>query len=488
MKTEGYSHQKEGLRRLLASPTEFALASDQGTGKTWMLLAEFEARDDLSGALVVAPKGVHANWVRQEVPKHFELPITLYEWDGSASAKESRRRNRFIDSLDRSSGKALAAINYESLITPRGLEFARRFLASCRASIILDESHRIANPGSRISECLGRLRQLAASRRIASGTMFTNSPASLFSQYSFLRPGCLGTDSYRSFVAEYTQLLPPDHPIVVSIMNKTRARFPPQIAAKDESGRPIFRNFDRLARLAAPLTYRVNKDDVLDLPPKVRQVYSYKLSPRHMRAYELAAKDLQLDFGDGRAVTSFEESSRAMKLRQVLSGFALIDGEARQFDAPSDKIRLFESIIESDPFTPTIIWVAFREEVSLLDALLRKACPTAGVVSYYGDTSDEDRAEAIRKFQTGSARFFIAHPAAAGTGLTLTAARRNIYFSNTYSRVLRAQSEDRSHRIGTNGSVLFIDLVAERTIEAKILDALVHKNDAAAEFDSLLIK
>ena len=105
------------------------------------------------------------------------------------------------------------------------------------------------------------------------------------------------------------------------------------------------------------------------------------------------------------------------------------------------------------------------------------------VVTYYGDTSTEDRQKAIEEFQDkdGDVRFFVGNPKTGGYGITLTAANTVVYYSNNYDLEKRLQSEDRAHRIGQTGSVTYVDLIAEETIDEKIVKALRKKIDIANE-------
>jgi SNF2 family DNA or RNA helicase len=103
------------------------------------------------------------------------------------------------------------------------------------------------------------------------------------------------------------------------------------------------------------------------------------------------------------------------------------------------------------------------------------------VVSYFGDTEQEDRRAAVSSFQDDpKVRFFVGNPQTGGFGITLTAASTVIYFSTDYSLERRLQSEDRCHRIGQTKSVTYVDIRVPGTIDDKILKALKEKKDLAA--------
>ena len=127
-----------------------------------------------------------------------------------------------------------------------------------------------------------------------------------------------------------------------------------------------------------------------------------------------------------------------------------------------------------------IIWSRFRYDIIHIQAELAKVYGGQSVVSYYGDTSEQDRQFAIERFQDGNARFFVANPATAGYGLTLTEANTVIYYANDFNLETRIQSEDRCHRIGQKNPVTYIDLIADGTIDEKIVKALRDKINIGA--------
>ena len=101
-------------------------------------------------------------------------------------------------------------------------------------------------------------------------------------------------------------------------------------------------------------------------------------------------------------------------------------------------------------------------------------------VSYFGDTTDEERSDAIERFQNGDARFFVGNPQTGGYGITLTAATTVVYFANSFDLAVRMQSEDRAHRIGQTDHVTYIDFISEKTIDEQIVKALRNKMDIAS--------
>ena len=479
MKTEPFEHQKEATQRLSDNPTRYALGMDQGTGKTWCLMADAEKQfkeGRISGLLVIAPKGVHVNWVRREIPFHMEVPTRAGFWLSGAGVKHKRQIEAVVFAKDRPQELAVLAVNVDAVNTKAGRELCERFLRQYRCMMVVDESQRIKSPTAKRTKAMIALGELAVSRRIASGTLVANSPLDLFSQYEFLESGLLGTTSFRAFTAEYAELLPPGNPLVETIRQRSRMRGTPQVIARNEHGAPRFKNLEKLHNILLPFTFRVLKDECLDLPDKIYTTHSFELSPAQRRTYNHIKEEMRFEREDGE-IDTFTALTLINKLRQVTSGFIMVDGIAAALTESGPRLSALKDILQ-DLDGQMIVWASFREEIKQLEELFSSMDIPA--VTYFGDTSDKDRESAIDDFQAGDARVFIGNPAAAGTGLTLTAAKTVIYYSNSYSLEQRLQSEDRAHRIGVKHPVLYIDLVGRETIDEPIARALQTKRATAS--------
>lgn len=138
----------------------------------------------------------------------------------------------------------------------------------------------------------------------------------------------MGTTSYRSFVAEYAELLPPNNNLVKHIRGNN-ANAQPQIVARDAMGRPKWRNLDKLQRLIEPHSYRVLKKDCLDLPEKLYTTRYFQLTPALRGIYDELDANLRIELdGETNTVTAL---GALVKLQQVTSGFVMMAGE----DAPA---------------------------------------------------------------------------------------------------------------------------------------------------------
>lgn len=480
MKTEPMAHQVEGIRRLAENPKYFALAADQGTGKTWMLLADIEHQFNaglIDAALVIAPKGVHINWIRREIPAHLSVPYRADHWVSGAGLRRQRQRDKLLKP-GQEGELTVFAINIDALNTKDGRAWCERFLHQHRTMSIVDESSRIKSGTARRTKVAIELGKMSTSRRIASGTMIAQSPLDAFYQFEFLAPrrGLLGTTSYRAFVAEFADVLPPHHPLVQHALERSRGRGNPQLIRRDEeTGQPVYRNLEKLQNFMAPYTFRVLKEDCLDLPPKVYQTRYYELAPAQRRVYESVEKEMRYMKEDGELDT-YSALTKSTKLQQITSNFIMTEQGVEVIAKNNPRLDLLQDILE-DISGQCIIWAVYREEIAQIAILLESMGIT--FVEYHGGTPEAEREIAIDSFQSGGPRVFLANAQAAGIGLTLTNATTAIYYSCGYSLELRLQSEDRCHRIGTKGTVVYIDLAAVDTVDERIAAALQAKQNVA---------
>jgi SNF2 family DNA or RNA helicase len=130
-----------------------------------------------------------------------------------------------------------------------------------------------------------------------------------------------------------------------------------------------------------------------------------------------------------------------------------------------------------------IIWANYQHDIRAITAEIAKVYGTESVAHYYGETSAEDRPIIVDRFQDpeSTLRYFVGQPRTGGFGLTLTEANTVIYYSNGYDLETRLQSEDRAHRIGQTNKVTYIDLIAPKTIDDKILKSLRNKINLATQ-------
>jgi SNF2 family DNA or RNA helicase len=481
MKTQPMSQQRTALARL-EGKRNFALIMEMGTGKTWTALADAERcyiGNKIDAVLILAPKGVHSNWIRREIPEHLEVPALCYEWKGNPTSKKAKvDLDRLYTRYEDHAPLRIFAINIDAAITNAGFAAMEEFLKCFRVMMIVDESSRIKNPKSKRSQKILELGKLATARRIMTGAPITKSPIDLFNQFEFLKSGLLGTTSYRAFVAEHAVLLDPRSPKMLAIIRKVgpKAAYA-QVVDEDNDGNKMWRNLDKLSEKIAPHSFRIRKDQCLDLPPKLYKTVYFDLDPKQQAVYNDLKEDYHYLDVENMMDRSFQAIAARTKLKQVTSGFITIQGEPQLIDPKTNpRMEAFKEIIE-DVDGQFIVWAMYKEEIRQIVAALKEAGISA--VEFHGDVNAEDRIKAIDDFQAGRAQAFVGHAQAGGTGVTLTAANLAIYYSCSFDNDLRKQSEDRCHRIGTKNSVLYIDLVATDTIDEDVVKSLLMKNIVA---------
>lgn len=464
-KTRPYDHQRRYLRQS-GLRDAYALLSDMGTGKTKMLLDEvailhLDRRLDM--VVITSAKGNYATWV-EEIRKHLpdHIPRLVYLWDG----RNNSRVRALHQEMTESRVLRFLVINIEALSAgERGRSVVWAMLgSSTRRMMIVDESTLIK--GHETVRCLTTVKMGRACefRRIATGNPTPNSPLDLWGQFEFLRGssmGLLGCSSYYTFRARYAIMQD------VHIGNGRTRQVP-----------VAFRNLDQLSEVVGQHSFRVRKEECLDLPPKVYQMRLVELSPEQIRIYHDLARMGVAQLDSETVLTVTMVMAQLVKMHQVLCG-QVLDNEGIAHEIPNRRLEaLLDVVAESGK--QTIVWSSYRLGARAVSRELRKAFGPESVVEFHGGVSQDDRQLAIRKFQAGDAHFFVATPHTGGRGITLTAAKTVVYYSNSFNLEHRVQSEDRAHRIGQTGSVTYVDLCAG-LLDEKIIKALREKIDLSSQ-------
>jgi SNF2 family DNA or RNA helicase len=250
------------------------------------------------------------------------------------------------------------------------------------------------------------------------------------------------------------------------------------------SGRQIqlvngFKNLGELSDKLKPFSYRVLKEDCLDLPDKIYMKRNIKLSPDQFKLYEQMRKEA-LAVLNGKQTTTVNTLTQLMRLQQITCGHFTADDGSTQPIVNNRLSELMNVLDETEG--KAIIWAHYQFDITSIIREIVKVHGPGSVVDYYGLTPQDERQENIRKFQSDPrCRFIVGTPATGGYGITLTAANTVIYYSNGYDLEKRLQSEDRAHRIGQTKSVTYVDIMAEETVDEKIVKALRKKVNIASE-------
>ena len=437
---------------------EFAFLVDMGGGKTKITIDNVGYLFDegrIDRWLCIAPNGIYKNWIA-EIEKDLsdDIPYVMRVW---------KEKNTISSGPDFEKKLWILLMNIEALSTKKGLEYARQFVNE-NTLVSIDESTTIKNHKAKRSESAVELGRSAGYRRILSGYPTPQNQLDLFMQFNFLNPTIFGIRSYYAFRNEYA--------VVQDVrLGPGRPSFPKVVGPK---------NMDQLKEKIAPYSYRIRKDECLDLPPKVYQVRQVEMGDDQQKAYDQMKSNAVTMLESQELVTADLVLTQLVRLHQISCGFAVTeDGEVRRFKK-NPKIEELKNILEQTS-DKVIVWATYINNIEEIYDELRKGYDGERVFTYYGGTKQGDRERAIDEFQNGNAKVFIGNPSTAGFGLTLTASSSVVYVSNSYNLEHRLQSEDRAHRIGQNCSVLYTDLICQGTVDEKIVKALTTKKVIGAD-------
>lgn len=457
----------------------FAILFEQGAGKSKVgvdTAARLYAHGRIDTLVVIAPNGVHKKWIAEDFPFSWPEWCGSYKWaiweSGNKKSLEACK-----ELLQPGPYLRVLCMNVEALSHKVPFEFLKMFLQSTEALVVLDESSRIKNPDAKRTENLCKLRNLMKYRRIMTGTPVSNSPFDYYSQFNFLEPDIFGC-SYFAFKAQYAEMVEKDSRLMQAIMAKSGTRFAPQIVAKDPSGKPKYRNLDKLKEIIAPYSMRVTKEEAMPwLPPKVYTKRYFKLDPKQRKVYDDLRKKMKTEL-DNEKVTVLHKMTLLLRLQQVACGYLPTDdgNMVQLFDKPMDNPRIVEAMESlEDTNGPLIIWARFQEDIKQLKQTIGDRA-----VTLYGPDSPKQRDYNLAAFRSGEKDVLISNETVGGIGLNLTVSAKELFYNNTFSYEDRKQAEDRIHRGGQEkDSCLYEDLVAEDTVDEKTLSALLSKQNMA---------
>ena len=461
-KMKPYAHQLTALEKSW-NRDNFAYFMEMGTGKTKVLIDNLSMLYDkgrVDGALIIAPKGVVGTWYNQELPNHLpdHIENVTVLWQANINKKQQDK----LDQLFKTGHELhILVMNVEALSTDKGTLFAAKFLRSHKSMLAIDESTTIKNPKAKRTKNILGLGDICKYRRIMTGSPVTKNPLDLYSQCEFLNPSLLQFTSYYAFRNRYAEMKTIHvHGRSVDVVHK-------------------FQNLKELSETLKPFSYRVLKQDCLDLPEKVYIKREISLSPEQKKLYEQMKKQAFATL-NGKQVTSVTVLTQLMRLQQITCGHFTADDGSIQ---PIRNNRLAELLdVLEEIEGKVIIWGHYQEDVKNIVNILTDKYGPGSVVSYYGLTPQEERQKNIKKFQANNGvRFLVGTPQTGGYGITLTEANTVIYYSNGYDLEKRMQSEDRAHRIGQKKTVTYVDIIAQDTVDEKIVKSLRKKINIASE-------
>ena len=454
-KTEPFKHQRFALTQG-AKEKNFAYFMEMGTGKTKVAIdnACYLYQENLiQFVIVIAPNSVYQNW-QKEISVHSPETYNIWTWKVDPEKKLPLNDSKLTFIL----------MNVEALSHKSGHKFLEKILSliGLRSMMIVDESTTIKNRTARRTKAILKLSQFVKYKRILTGSPVTKSPLDLFTQCAFLDWRLLGYESFFTYRSRYAVM----HTME---MNGRQVMFP-----------KYYTNLDELEARLKMFSYRCRKKDCLDLPDKLYSQRYIDLTDEQKKVY-VDLKKRALAVVKDETISYANKLTEVLRLHQVVNGFVKTDeGNIKPFKT-NPKLKELMSILEETE-DKCIIWANYVFNINEIKKTIGETYGKDSVVSIYGEDSVEVRKDAVENFQHNDrCRFLVGNPTVGGYGLTLTAARYVIYFSNSYNLEVRQQSEDRAHRIGQGAKVTYIDLIANKSIDEMIIGSLEGKIEISAK-------
>jgi len=481
-RTQPMKHQIAAMEAAYRAPAHpcssdsFAYLMDMGTGKSKVILDEWGA-GELSGGpkdlLVLAPAGSYRNWFHDkselqlsEINLHLSDDlrdrVVVNHWKSGSGKAHRDSLAEFLRVRDRP--RALF-VNVEALSSVEACrELVTEYLSQDHSYFAVDESTVLRNPNSIRTEWISHLAEMADVRRIATGLLTPRSPLDAWAQFNFLDWRILGRQNFYAFRARH------------AVMKKVELRSGPR------AGRSVklvvgYRNVEEIQERIAPYSYRVMKEDCLDLKPKIYMTRDVEHTKEQARIYGDLREKAQAMITSGVYVTVDMMLQMLIRLHQVNLGF-VVDEDGNIHDIPERRTDEIVKIVD-EASKKIIIWTPFQHRIRMLDVKLRKEFGEKSVALFYGANRGTRHEDERRFLGDPDCKIIIASQPSGMRGNTWIPGTTVIYDSNTFDLEQRQQSEDRPHRRGQTESVTIFDLITDGTVDLRFVQAMRQKYDMA---------
>lgn len=435
------------------------------TGKSKMVIDNacyLEQQDKIDGVIVLAPNGVHLNWLLKELPAHhWTGDYEAFAWQFSSKTAKAD----FAEFLEQCalSSSCWLALNMESMTRAEIKTAIDKFRRLCpRHLFVVDESHHFRTPGAKRTARARAMARRATYRRILSGSSLDNSPLHAFSQYELLAKAALGYDRFEDFKIKF------------SVWVKQRMKNGRSFEKLDK-----YINLEELKHLIAPYTSVVLREDCEDLPELIRDPRYLVPSTEQLRLHRAISKGLILEMEEVGLYDGKTGGAKLNKLQQVLSGFVYADdGSVTHIKGPNPRLEACkEEVLLHDG--KVIIWCRFTQDIVNVREMLKKE--GIKTVEYHGKMrgGNDARVEALEKFANDPAfKVLIGQPQAGGEGRDMSAASKIIWYSHTSDNIVRSQADERATIIGGE-HIQVVDLVVPDSIDTYWLELLEERRTIA---------
>lgn len=444
-KLEAFPFQYEAFKEI-RDKEYAAIFHEQGLGKTKIaidLLLYWLKNREIDTVLIVTKKTLVKNWV-EEFGIHTSIRPKVLD--------NNKRSNFFI----LNSSAQVIVTNFETISGEH--ERMALFLKTRNVAIIIDESTKIKNPESKLTQDFFTLAPLFKIRVIMTGTPVANRPYDLWAQIYFLDQGlCLGTD----FSAFKTS---------TNLTNNLGSNENKRIQFEDS----VSHIFEKIKDFSVRET---KNSGIISLPSKNYITYYSDFEDEQRRMYEEVRQEMTtiIHRGDFSILDESQDSlKRLLRLVQVASNPRLLDDH---YDSISGKEQILEDLIHDiiQKNEKVIVWSCFTDNV---DYFFRKY-KSYGAVKITGKMGVEERGRSVDNFKHGEAKILIATPQSAKEGLTLTVANNCIFYDRGFNLDDYLQAQDRIHRISQKRQCNIYNLLIVDSIDIWIDKLLKAKQNAA---------
>lgn len=428
--------------------------------------------------VVVAPNGIHANWVIEELPKDMGVDYEAMIYYNGKGIKWERELMEFIDPKRKTDKLRVLTFPVEGFTSKKAKAVFSHVVKNFDVMCCIDESDKIGTHDAMRTKYLLDEAPRIKARRIGSGTPVDSKPLAAWSQMQFLSPKIFNQDFW-SFRSRYAKMV--DNTIEVGGK---------EIKQKFVVG---YKNLKLMHDILAKHSDRVLKEDCVDLPDKIYKTIPLEMSAEQRKYYK------QMEKAQAYIIEEYEDQVKSLDLSDPEDRKKLLDlklvASKNSLDTMGKLSRITGGFVDkgtpvkgcpklkwlkenADIISATgklIIWARYRDEL----AAIKDALGDAAVV-IHGGVQGDDREEAVRRFkEDDDCKFMVANTTTMGAGYTLTNACDMVYFSNDYSLRNRRQSEDRIHRISQTRSCTYYDLVLVGTLDVGVLEQLKKKRDVS---------
>lgn len=450
----------------------FALWWDMQTGKSKTVIDLVVARRMeglIAGAVVFTKRTLRNNWIVQ-LETHCPIPFVTHK----PRTDNPRGFERFLS--DPHDFKVLL-VGWESMSAGGLADMCDAFVARLqgRLACVGDETTYIMNMKANRTK-----RAIAVSHGCGYRYALNGTPGEtmdLYAQYEFLDPNIIGLGDFYAFRNRY------------AIMGGYYREVRPGL--KEPTEIIGYKNMDELMKLVAPYTDVVDKKVEYQLPPKRYEVRTVELSAEQRKVYDQIKKEGVLAVKGKPELLIENVLGVALRLHQVAGGFAVSAREEprikkdgtpwlkRVYDpvrlvAAEDNPKLLElsDVVNEWKGHQGLIWAAYQPEIQDIVALMKARGLRIGEL--HGKVDERLRQPMVNAFQRGELDWIVGNASTGGMGFTMMASTVNVFYNNTEKWRDRSQAEDRAWGQGQTRSGIWIDIIAEKTVDASIKAA----NDA----------